>query len=121
MSWRIKTSTRWWPISERNQSKAATQTNPAQRRPPSARQTRQSPLEKGQWYFIDHKNMLTLHIGANVPVLCLQSDAQIKAAKIRLALRKLAEAKVRKVRSVSFPPAATALGGRDLASSRSWS
>lgn len=108
MSWRIKTSTHWWPISEQNRSKAATQTNPAQRRlrnvrrrrPPSARQTRQSPLEKGQRYFTDHKNKLKLRSGANIPVLCLQSEAQIKAAKIRLALQKLAEAKVRKVRSV---------------------
>lgn len=50
--------------------------------------------------------MLKLRNGADVPVLCLQSEAQIKAAKIRLALRKLAEAKVRKVRCVLFPPAA---------------
>lgn len=49
------------------------------------------------------KNTLAFRYSANDPVFCFQSDEQLKAEKISLALQKLKEAKVRKVVSLSSP------------------
>lgn len=119
---------RWWTTLEPNPSK--TGPNRAQRRPrnaslrpPSARPTRLESLQKYQKFPHSIKNTLTFRYSANDRVFCFQSDEQLKAEKISIALQKLKEAKVRKVGSLSSPPptAAAAVWGRDLSSSPSCS